>query len=79
MKTLEAAGCTKGEDGFYYRDGQKVGFVISVGAGDQVRLDMAQIAAQQLKAVGVDVTVDVPAQVDWGGQEAYLIGWGQPL
>ena len=40
---------------------------------------MAQIAAQQLKAVGVDVTVDVPAQVDWGGQEAYLIGWGSPV
>ena len=79
MKTLEAAGCTKGKDGFYYRDGQKVGFVLSVGSGDQVRLDMAQIAAQQLKAVGVDVTVDVPAQVDWGGQEAYLIGWGSPF
>ena len=79
MKTLEAAGCTKEKDGFYYRDGQKVGFVLSVGSGDQVRLDMAQIAAQQLKAVGVDVTVDVPAQVDWGGQEAYLIGWGSPF
>ena len=79
MKTLEDAGCTKGKDGFYYRDGQKVGFVLSVGSGDQVRLDMAQIAAQQLKAVGMDVTVDVPAQVDWGGQEAYLIGWGSPF
>lgn len=79
VQTLEAAGCAKGEDGFYYRDGQKIGFVISVGAGDQVRLDMAQIAAQQLKAVGVDVTVDVPAQVDWGGQDAYLIGWGSPF
>lgn len=76
---LQDAGCTKGDDGFYYRDGEKVGFVLSVGAGDQVRLDMAQIAAQQLKAVGVDVTVDVPAKVDWGGQYAYLIGWGSPF
>ena len=79
VQTLEAAGCTKGEDGYYYRGGEKLGFVLSVGAGDQVRLDMAQIAAQQWQAIGVDVTVEVPTQVDWGGQEAYLIGWGSPF
>lgn len=76
---LEQAGCTLGSDGFYYRDGEKVGFVISVGAGDQVRIDMAQIAAQMLQQVGMDVTVDIPAKVDWGGQMAYLIGWGSPF
>ncbi len=76
---LEAAGCTLGEDGFYYRDGEKLGFVISVGAGDQVRVDMAQAAAQQLREIGLDVTVEIPAQVDWGGQMAYLIGWGSPF
>lgn len=37
-----------GKDGFYERNGEEIGFVISVGAGDQVRLDMAQAAAQQL-------------------------------
>lgn len=78
-EVLKAAGCEKREDGFYYRDGEKVGFVISVGAGDQVRIDIAQIAAQQLKEIGMDVTVDIPAQVDWGGQMAYLIGWGSPF
>lgn len=78
-EVLEAAGCVPGADGFYYRDGEKVGFVISVGAGDQVRLDMAQIAAQQLKEIGMDVTVEIPTQVDWGGQMAYLIGWGSPF
>lgn len=76
---LEAAGCTMEEDGFYYRDGEKLGFVISVGADDQVRVDMAQAAAQQLREIGLDVTVDIPAQVDWGGQMAYLIGWGSPF
>lgn len=76
---LEEAGCEMGEDGFYYRDGEKVGFVLSVGAGDQVRIDIAQIAAQQLREIGMDVTVDIPAQVDWGGQMAYLIGWGSPF
>lgn len=76
---LEAAGCTMGENGFYTRNGEEVGFVISVGAGDQVRLDMAQAAAQQLCEVGIHCAVDVPAQVDWGGQMAYLIGWGSPF
>lgn len=76
---LEAAGCNMEDDGFYYRNDKKISFVISVGAGDQVRLDMAQIAAQQLKEIGVDVTVDVPSKVDWGGQYAYLIGWGSPF
>ena len=76
---LEDAGCEMGEDGFYYRNGEKVGFVISVGAGDQVRADIAQIAAQELKEIGMDVTVEIPTQVDWGGQMAYLIGWGSPF
>lgn len=76
---LEEAGCVLGDDGLYTRDGKTVGFVISIGAGDQVRIDMAQIAAQQLREIGMDVTVDIPAQVDWGGQMAYLIGWGSPF
>lgn len=76
---LEAAGCEMGDDGFYYRDGEKVGFVISVSAGDQVRIDMAQIAAQELEEIGMDVSVEIPAQTDWAGQMAFLIGWGSPF
>lgn len=78
-EVLEAAGCTMGSDGFYERNGEKIGFVISVGAGDQVRLDIAQAAAQQLRGVGIDCSVEIPTQVDWGGQMAYLIGWGSPF
>ena len=76
---LTAAGCAKGEDGFYSRGGERVGFVLSVGAGDQVRIDMAQAAAQQLRQVGIDCSVDIPTVVDWAGQMAYLIGWGSPF
>lgn len=76
---LESIGCSMGTDGFYYRDGEKIGFTISVGAGDTVRLDIAQAAAQQLKEVGIDCTVEVPTEVDWSGQMAYLIGWGSPF
>ena len=76
---LEDAGCVMGANGFYERNGEEIGFVIDVGAGDQVRLDMAQAAAQQLRQVGINCTVEVPVQVDWGGQMAYLIGWGSPF
>ncbi len=76
---LAAAGAEKHDDGFYWRNGEKLGFVISVAAGDQARLDIANAAAQQLRDVGLDVTVEIPAVVDWGGQMAYLIGWGSPF
>lgn len=76
---LQSVGCEKKDDGYYYRNGEKLGLLICVGAGDQVRVDIAQAAAQQLKAIGIDVTVEVPAQVDWEGQMAYLIGWGSPF
>lgn len=78
-RILEDAGCAMGANGFYERDGEEIGFVLSVGAGDQVRLDMAQAAAQQLREVGINCTVEVPTVVDWGGQMAYLIGWGSPF
>ena len=78
-KVLEDAGCTMGANGFYERNGQEIGFVISIGAGDQVRIDIAQAAAQQLRQVGINCTVEVPEVVDWGGQMAYLIGWGSPF
>lgn len=76
---LTEAGYERADDGWYWRNGEKAGFVLSVGAGDQVRLDIAQAAAQMLRAVGIDCTVEVPSKVDWSGQMAYLIGWGSPF
>ena len=76
---LEEAGCTLNANGFYERNGQEIGFVISVGAGDQVRVDIAQAAAQMLRQVGINCSVEIPEKVDWGGQMAYLIGWGSPF
>ena len=78
-KILEAAGCVPGEDGIYTRDGEPLSFVISVGAGDQVRLDIARAVAQQIREMGIDCTVEIPTRVDWNGQMAYLIGWGSPF
>ena len=53
--------------------------VIHNSQGDQVRIDMSNLCAQQLREIGADVRVQVDAQVDWAGQEAYLIGWGSPF
>ena len=39
---------------------------------------MANICAQNLRDIGVNATVDLPSQTDWGGQQAFLIGWGSP-
>ena len=76
---LESIGCTMGENGYYERDGEEICFVISVMAGEQDRIDIAQAAAQQLREVGIHCTVDIPAVMDWGGQQACLIGWGSPF
>ncbi len=76
---LEKAGCIMGEDGFYKRDKETVGFVISVAVGDQARIDIAQAAAQQLREIGINCTVEIPVKIDWEGQMAYLIGWGSPF
>ncbi len=77
---LVAAGCEKQDDGYYYRDGEKIAFTINATPTDQVRIDMAQICAQQLQAVGLDVNANVPANgIDWGGQECCIIGWGSPF
>ena len=76
---LEDAGCTMGADGYYVRNGEEIGFVISVMAGEQDRIDIAQAAAQQLREAGIHCTVEIPAKMDWGGQQACLIGWGSPF
>lgn len=76
---LEEAGWKLGERGFYEKEGQELKFTINCAEGDQVRVDMAAICAQQLRAAGANVSVAVNPQIDWAGQEAYLIGWGSPF
>lgn len=76
---LEDAGWKIGANGYYEKKGQELGFTINNGQGDQVRVDMSNICAQNLQEIGVNAKVKVNAETDWGGQEAYLIGWGSPF
>lgn len=78
-ESLEKAGWILGTDGIYEKNGRKLSFTINCKEGDQVRVDMANICAQQFKAVGVDAKVAVQAKIDWDNQEAFLIGWGSPF
>jgi peptide/nickel transport system substrate-binding protein len=76
---LENSGWKQGSDGIYEKNGTKLVFEIVCGEGDQVRIDMANICAQQLKEIGADVKVAVKAEVDWENQDSFLIGWGSPF
>lgn len=77
---FEAAGCERDSEGYWCRDDARIGFTLSATPGDQVRIDMARIAAQQLQEAGLEVTAEVPSNgIDWGGQEACIIGWGSPF
>lgn len=76
---IEALGWTMGADGFYEKEGKQLSFTIAAPPTDQVRVDMANICAQNLRSIGVNVTVELPSQTDWTGQCAYLIGWGSPF
>ena len=77
---LESAGCERDAEGYWCRNGERISFTINATPGDQVRIDMAQIAAQQLQQIGLDVKANVPAGgIDWGGQECCIIGWGSPF
>ena len=75
---IEALGWVTGSDGYYQKDGNQLAFAISAQPSDQVRVDMANICAQNLRDICVNATVELPSQTDWGGQQAFLIGWGSP-
>ncbi len=76
---LEADGWQKGESGYYEKDGQQLAFTINNGQGDQVRIHLANLCAQNFQEIGINAKVAVNAVTDWEGQETYLIGWGSPF
>lgn len=75
---LEELGYSKGDDGIYQKDGERLAFTLVAKEGETERINLATVAAAQLQAVGVDCTVEVTASPDWENQDAYLIGWGSP-
>ena len=76
---IEALGWVLGSNGYYQKNDKSLSFAISVRPSDQVRVDMANICAQNLQDIGVDATVEIKERTDWSGQQAFLIGWGSPF
>lgn len=79
QKIIEDNGWKKNDDGIYEKDGKTFTFTINCKEGDQVRADLAAVACQQLKDIGVDAKYEVKSEIDWENQEAFLIGWGSPF
>lgn len=77
---LDNAGWIEGNDGFRYKNGEKLAFTITSPASDSVRVNMANYAAEGFKKIGADVLVDA---LDWSAitiedADAFMIGWGSP-
>src|SRR5207237_6907755 len=52
---LQNDGWTKGDDGIYAKDGQKLAFSITTNAGNVIRETFIQVAAEQYKKIGAEV------------------------
>ncbi len=53
---LEENGCTKGGDGIYACDGERLSFTWDTTAGNEARELQFEVAQSQLKDVGIEVT-----------------------
>ncbi|MCR4955324.1 MAG: ABC transporter substrate-binding protein [Lachnospiraceae bacterium] len=76
---LEKDGWKTNALGWYEKDGTELSFTINAMADDQLRVDMANMCAEMLKAQGVRVQAEAKKELDWAGQDACIIGWGSPF
>ncbi|MCI2106359.1 MAG: ABC transporter substrate-binding protein [Intestinimonas sp.] len=73
---MEKLGWVKGSDGIYERNGEKFHFTVQVRDYEEERVDIANLCASQLKAVGVDMEVDLVTKFDWdAGYNGFLSGY----
>jgi peptide/nickel transport system substrate-binding protein len=53
---LQQDGWVKGADGIYARDGTRLEFSIATNSGNKIRETLVQVAAEQYKQIGMNVT-----------------------
>ncbi len=56
QQLIEADGWRKGADGVYARDGQRLAFEIVTNSGNSAREALLQVATEQYRQIGVNVT-----------------------
>ncbi|MEG6523652.1 ABC transporter substrate-binding protein [Desulfotomaculum sp. 1211_IL3151] len=77
LTILEDAGWVAGEDGIRVKDGLRAEISIIYPASDSVRQALAADAANQIKALGIDVTVEgVGWDVAYSRAQSELMTWG---
>jgi len=84
---IEASGWTLGSDGIYAKGGKKLSTKLYVRQGRPQRISFAQLAADQLKACGIDIqvtpadfsTVLLPLLSYPNNFDTYLGGWSTAL
>jgi peptide/nickel transport system substrate-binding protein len=62
---LQDAGYAKGDDGIYAKDGQKVSLSVRVVSGWTDYITAVNTLAEQLKAAGIDLTVEQSSFNEW--------------
>ena len=78
-RVFEAAGCTKDADGYWCRDGERIGFTINASSTDQC-VSICTDRGTAATGSGTGCKSKCPAEgIDWGGQECCIIGWGSPF
>ena len=79
---LEAAGWVPGPDGVRVKDGKRFAFTLITNNGNVIRSDIATLVQENLRAVGIQVTVEMyewavflKRFVNQGEFDAVVLGW----
>ena len=79
---LDEAGWVPGEDGIRVKDGQRFAFTLITNNGNVIRSDIATLVQENLRAVGIEVTVEMyewavflKRFVNQGEFDAVVLGW----
>lgn len=76
---MQGLGWQKGSDGIYEKNGERLSFSIDVRENEEERIDIANIASQELKTAGVEMKVNIVQKLDWNTLESFLIGQAAPF
>lgn len=78
-QAVESMGWKMGADGVYEKNGEKLAFRVDVRDYEEERIDIANVAARQFAAAGVQMKVNIVSSLDWTSLESFLIGQAAPF
>ena len=75
---MASLGWTRGDDGIYTKNGERLSFTIDVREYEHERVDIAKLVSSQFKDAGVEMTVHIVPKLDWKSLQTFLIGDAAP-